>query len=42
MGEGEFGPARCEDILAAHLLDAHLPLAFGDGIDNQLPGTRPR
>jgi hypothetical protein len=27
LGDGEFGPTSFEDDLAAHLLDAHLPLA---------------
>jgi hypothetical protein len=38
VGDGEFGcPASFEDGLAAHLLDAHLPLASSGGLDDHLP-----
>jgi hypothetical protein len=37
VGDGEFRPASCKDGLAAHLLDAHLPLASSGGLDDR-PG----
>jgi hypothetical protein len=40
MGDGEFWPASFEDGLAAHLLDAHLPLASSGGLDDHLPRHR--
>jgi hypothetical protein len=37
---GEFGPASFKDDLAAHLLDAQLPLAASCGIHNHLSWDR--